>query len=145
MWRMLWQALFHGRYGFDEFSRFLLISGLGLQFIALFLPAVEWLNLLRLAGLALIIWALFRMFSRNLAARQAEARRFNFMRQDWRNRLQNLRQAWPRLWNGQWWREHRTYKYLRCPRCAARLRVPRGKGRIIITCTRCKHKIESKT
>ena len=142
---MLWQALFLGRYGFDELSRLLLVSGLGIQFIALFLPGSEWLNLLRLAGLALIGWAVFRMFSRNLPARQTEARRFAFWLQSWRNRLQSWKKTWPRIWNGQWWRERRIYKYLRCPHCAARLRVPRGKGRIIITCSRCKHKIASKT
>ena len=145
MWRMLWQALFIGRYGFDSLSRLLLVSGLSLQLIALFLPLVWWLNTPRWAGLALIGWACFRMLSRNLPARQAEARRFTFWRQSWQKRWQSLRRLGPRLMNGEWWRDCRRYKYLRCPRCAARLRVPRGKGRIIATCPRCQHKMPSKT
>ena len=35
------------------------------------------------------------------------------------------------------WAEFRQYKYLICPQCTQRLRVPRGKGRLRVTCTRC--------
>lgn len=35
------------------------------------------------------------------------------------------------------WSELKQYKYFICPQCAKRLRVPRGKGKIRVTCTHC--------
>ena len=39
----------------------------------------------------------------------------------------------------------RQYKYLLCPQCTQRLRVPRGKGRIRVTCTNCGNVFETKS
>lgn len=39
-------------------------------------------------------------------------------------------------------KEHRIYK---CPNCKTYLRVPRGKGKILITCNNCGHKLNKKT
>lgn len=142
---MLLQRLFYGRYGFDALGRVLLILGLSLLFIAVMAGRFGWALFVRLAAYLVLALALVRMFSRNLPARQAEARRFQYFGQNLRKRTANFRRNWPRFWNGEWWREKRRYKYLRCPRCAARLRVPRGKGKLIITCPRCKHKIEGKS
>lgn len=43
------------------------------------------------------------------------------------------------------WAELRQYKYFICPQCAQRLRVPRGKGRLRVTCTRCGNMFEIKS
>ena len=43
------------------------------------------------------------------------------------------------------WSEMRQYKYLLCPQCTQRLRVPRGKGRIRVTCTNCGNVFETKS
>ena len=43
------------------------------------------------------------------------------------------------------WSEIKHYKYLICPQCTQRLRVPRGKGRLIVTCTRCGNRFETKS
>jgi uncharacterized membrane protein len=43
------------------------------------------------------------------------------------------------------WSEIKQYKYLICPQCTQRLRVPRGKGRIRVTCTRCGNVFETKS
>ena len=43
------------------------------------------------------------------------------------------------------WQDHRRYKYFLCPQCAQRLRVPRGKGKIRITCTHCGNKFDAKS
>ncbi len=45
----------------------------------------------------------------------------------------------------QQWREYRTYRYLICPQCSQRLRVPRGKGRIRVTCTKCRNQFIAKS
>jgi hypothetical protein len=41
--------------------------------------------------------------------------------------------------------ELKQYKYLICPQCAQRLRVPRGKGRIRVTCTNCGNVFETRS
>lgn len=38
--------------------------------------------------------------------------------------------------------EHKVYK---CPNCKQALRVPRGKGKILITCSQCGHQFTKKT
>ena len=43
------------------------------------------------------------------------------------------------------WSEIRQYKYFICPQCTQRLRVPRGKGHLRVTCTRCHHVFETKS
>lgn len=43
------------------------------------------------------------------------------------------------------WNEIKHYKYLICPQCTQRLRVPRGKGRLRVTCTRCGNKFETRS
>ena len=47
-------------------------------------------------------------------------------------------------WKRQW-REYRTYRYLICPQCSQRLRVPRGKGKIRVTCTKCRNQFIAKS
>ena len=47
-------------------------------------------------------------------------------------------------WKRQW-QEYRTYRYLICPQCSQRLRVPRGKGKIRVTCTKCKNQFVAKS
>lgn len=43
------------------------------------------------------------------------------------------------------WSEIRQYKYFICPQCTQRLRVPRGKGKLRVTCTRCGNVFETKS
>jgi len=47
-------------------------------------------------------------------------------------------------WKRQW-REYRNYRFLICPQCAQRLRVPRGKGKIRVTCTKCRNQFIAKS
>ncbi len=47
-------------------------------------------------------------------------------------------------WKRQW-REYRAYRYLICPQCSQRLRVPRGKGKIRVTCTKCRNQFIAKS
>lgn len=47
-------------------------------------------------------------------------------------------------WKRQW-HEYRTYRFLICPQCSQRLRVPRGKGKIRVTCTKCRNQFIAKS
>ena len=39
----------------------------------------------------------------------------------------------------------REHRYFDCPKCRQLVRVPRGKGKIAITCPRCREKFVKKT
>ena len=117
------QRFMHGRYGNDQLNIFLVVLYLILYLVyalTSFAP-IYWV------ATVLIFWALFRLFSRNLAKRREENQKF-------------LRKADPFL---RWYRLHRTmmrdkeHRYFKCPNCGQHLRVPRGKGKITVSCRGC--------
>lgn len=113
-----------GRYGMDELSTAMSIGALAL----LLLACVPKLRVLYLPALLLWGWALFRCYSRNLEKRQGE--RASYLR------LKGRIRSWFQV-KGKAWRERKTHRYYRCKQCHAVLRVPKGKGKIRITCPQC--------
>ncbi len=113
-----------GRYGTDRLNMSILGVSLILCLTALFIrnPAVN--LVISLISNALLIWALFRTFSRNTYRRYLENSRF----------LQTIEQI-----------KDRKHRYFNCPKCHQRIRVPRGKGKISITCPKCREKFVKKT
>ena len=113
-----------GRYGTDKLNMVILSAGLAACLVSAFVDSVK-VNLL-LTGISygLMIWALYRSFSRNTYKRYQENRKFL--------------QFFDRLKD----REHRYYD---CPKCRQVVRVPRGKGKIAITCPKCKERFVKKT
>ena len=113
-----------GRYGTDKLNMVLLTAGLICSLVGLFIR-LPLLNLLcMLLSYVLLGISIFRTFSRNTYKRYQENRRF-FL---WKQKLTD--------------RQHRYYN---CPRCRQQVRVPRGKGKISITCPKCKEKFVKKT
>lgn len=113
-----------GRYGTDKLNISILACGVLCALLSMFLR-VPILNLaLTLLSYALMIWAIFRMLSRNTYKRYQENRRYLRL-------LERMKD-----------REHRYYD---CPRCRQVVRVPRGKGKISITCPKCAEKFIRKT
>lgn len=112
-----------GRYGFDQLSGFLCIVSLILVVLG------AWLSgFLYWVGLALLIWCYFRIFSRNVQKRYAENMKYLAVQnqvKDWLAR-RKLR-----------FDQRKTYRYFQCPHCRQSIRVPRGRGRIAITCPKC--------
>lgn len=114
-----------GRYGTDKLNMALLITGLVMSIVSAFSGGIPLLQLVCwLGSYGLMFWALFRCFSRNTYKRYQENRRYL-------NLLSRLKD-----------REHRYYS---CPRCRQSVRVPRGKGKIAITCPKCREKFVKKT
>ena len=93
-------------------------------------------TILSTASLLLMVWILFRMFSRNLPKRRKENAWF-------------LRKIYNPLRSGSRNRRMRSmdkeHKYFTCPNCRTVCRVPRGKGKIIITCPKCGGSIHGKS
>lgn len=125
------QRLMLGRNGADEFSLALLIAGLALSFLG----SAFGLAILDLVGMAAYIYALFRMFSRNVNRRAAENHRFLSL---YTRARDSVKQFFVRLKN------MRSYKYFKCPQCHARLKLPRKVGEVTITCGKCKHSFKQK-
>jgi len=120
-----------GRYGIDNLGHEMVIAALVMTVIG----ALTRFSLLTLLADALILLALFRMFSKNRYKRAAE-------NTDYLQRTQKVRKAMTewlnRVKNG------KKYRYFTCPQCKKRLRVPRGVGKITITCRDCGAKFDKK-
>lgn len=142
----------------DELNRAMLISALVLSILGMFLSSVGGWPRIVFTGLgaAVLILMVVRMTSKNTAKRYQENMMFltisNEVR-DWFKRTfrmkgastQNYTQRAKRARKNPSWSEMRQYKYLICPQCAQRLRVPRGKGRIRVTCTNCRNIFEARS
>ena len=121
-----------GRNGVDQLARFVSYVALALIVLNLFLRLwVLWL--LTLAALA---YSYFRMFSRNVYRRREENGKFL----QWQYRVTSGARGWLDRW-----KQRREFVFFRCPDCRAMLRLPRGKGRIRVTCRKCGNAFERKT
>ena len=125
------QRFMYGRYGNDQLNLFLL----GVYFVLFLLAAITDLELFALLSELCLLLALFRLLSRNLPKRREENTRF-------------MKKATPVL---QWLHlqknihKDKEHRYFRCPNCGQQLRVPRGKGKITVTCRSCKASFQEKS
>ena len=113
-----------GRYGTDKLTTWSLVTALILNLVSMFIHFWIANLVLTVCSYSLMVWAIFRTFSRNTYKRYRENRRFLMM-------LDRVKD-----------RQHRYYD---CPKCRQLVRVPRGKGKILITCPKCKEKFQKKT
>ncbi len=125
------QRFMYGRNGVDLLSRDLNILGLIFMVADLFLHSY----VLYVLGLVCFFIAVFRSLSRNIAKRAAENSRYFNMR----NRVKNWFVA-----KRQEFVDRKVYRYFRCATCNQRLRVPKGRGKIEITCPKCKSRFIKK-
>ncbi len=126
------QRFMQGRYGADELSRFLTTLGLILIVVNLFFRNV----ILSYVVLAILIYCYYRMFSRNYSRRYAENQKYL----TWRNRLK----SGPSRWRSEM-EQRKIYHIYRCPSCRQKIRVPKGKGKIIVTCPKCHTEFQRKS
>lgn len=121
-----------GRYGTDEFSKFLLGSSVALMVLNLFLR----LGLLNTVVMVLLVYVYFRMFSKNIQKRYEENRRY----------LQLKGKVFGRFEKEKRMAEDRKVNHIyKCPTCKQKIRVPRGKGKICITCPKCRTEFTKKS
>ena len=113
-----------GRYGTDKLNMVILSAGLAACLVSAFVDSVKVNLLLTGVSYGLMIWALYRSFSRNTYKRYQENRKFL--------------QFFDRV-------KDRDHRYFDCPKCRQVVRVPRGKGKIAITCPKCKERFVKKT
>ncbi len=110
-----------GRYGTDGLNQFLSIASLVLLLIAI----ISRVSLFTYLGAALLIFCYYRTFSRNISKRTEENYKFYTLKDRVDNKFKGLKEQWA---------NRKVYHYYRCPQCRQKLRVPRGRGRIQISC-----------
>ena len=113
-----------GRYGTDGLNQFLSIASLVLLLIAI----VSRISLFTWLSAAPLLFCCYRTFSRNISKRTEENYKFYTLKDRVGNKFRGLKDQWA---------NRKLYHYYRCPKCRQKLRVPRGRGRIQISCPRC--------
>ena len=121
-----------GRYGADQLSRFMLAVVIVCLVLNLF---TRW-RFPYVFSLVILGVCYYRMFSRNYAKSSEENRRYLEATQNIRGwfakRKLRIKQS----------KDFHIYK---CPSCGQKIRIPRGKGKICITCPKCRHEFEKKS
>jgi hypothetical protein len=112
-----------GRYGIDDFSKFLL----GVAIVCWLINALVGSKILYSWGLLLVFYTYYRMFSRNIQKRYQENQKFLSVKNKLFSKFKFNKTPKDSM--------HHIYK---CPTCRQKIRIPKGKGRICITCPKCK-------
>ena len=113
-----------GRYGTDQLGRFTMGISAACLILYMFL---HW-NILYVLTLAGLVWYYMRAMSRNHSKRYNENLRFLQMKNQVFGRFRSVRTEWE---------QRKIYRFYSCPGCHQKVRVPRGHGKISITCPRC--------
>jgi len=128
----------YGRNGMDQLNRALfwvyialwlagsILSVIGLDVLSAIFNVVLYV---------LLVVIVFRMFSKNLYKRREENSKF--LQKTWKIRSQ--------IGGAKGRHADKDHKYFTCKQCKTICRVPVGKGKIIITCPKCRAQIEAKT
>ena len=119
-----------GRYGVDELSRFTMGVALALIILTMFVNIVNRSvgSVLDFLGIAAIVYAYFRIFSRNIQQRYAENQKYLQMTSKLRLRFNKEKNLM---------KQRKTHHIYACPGCGQKIRIPRGKGKIEIECPKC--------
>lgn len=114
----------YGRYGADQLSKLYL----GLAIVFLVLNLLTGLGIFYLAGMAVLIYGMYRSFSKNTAKMSAQNQKYLNWRYQRAVKYSNAKKHWA---------QRKEYRFFSCPGCRQKVRVPRGKGKIAITCPKC--------
>ena len=120
-----------GRYGMDELSR----ASTWIALALIILSSLTGLNILNTLAVVLMIWSIFRTYSKNIYKRREE-------RDNWL-RMTGSAKSWFSLQKRKW-KDRKDYRYFCCKQCKSVMRVPKGKGTVIIRCRKCHSEITKK-
>lgn len=121
-----------GRYGLDEFGMFLLALGVIITLISSFTKN----NILYLISLIILVIYAYRIFSKNFKRRYKENALFVLLKDKIIGFFYKIK------YNHN---QRKIYRIFKCPSCKQKVRVPKGKGNITITCPKCKTEFKKKS
>lgn len=113
-----------GRYGGDSLSKFMLGTAVVLLVFAMGFRN----NFLNTLACLLVLLCYFRMFSRNYQKRAEENQKFLELKGKAATFLKREKE---------YFEQRKTHHIYKCPSCKQKIRVPKGKGKICITCPKC--------
>lgn len=116
-----------GRYGYDELSKALLIVSI----LFTLLSGVRGLGILRILGTATLIVVMARVFSKDFRKNSLLNQKYLMSKNKLVKKYQGIIQRFS---------QRKEFRFYSCPACSQKIRVPRGKGKITITCPKCDHK-----
>ena len=123
--RQKFQQFMMGRYGVDSFSKFMLGVALGLVVLDIFIDN----RILTSWFYVLVIYSYYRMFSKNYQKRYQENMKFLQIKNKITAKFKSEKDLM---------KQRKTHHIYKCTTCSQKIRIPRGKGRICITCPKCK-------
>ena len=122
------QRFMYGRYGADELSKVMVWGVLVCFIVTIFTSG--WVDtLFNVLGWVLLIFGYFRMFSKNHSKRWAENQKFLSLKYQILGKV-NRQKGYQA--------QKKTHRIYKCPGCGQKIRVPKGKGKIEISCPKCR-------
>ncbi len=115
----------YGRYGIDRLTQVLI----GLTCIITFIGTIFHSGILVTLSYVPLLYAIYRTMSRDIQKRANENQKFMAVIHKLLGR----------------WKGSKTHRYYQCPSCRQTIRVPKGKGKIMITCPKCKTEFMKRT
>lgn len=120
-----------GRYGIDQLNSFLMIVCVICFIVNMFIGSI----ILTFIAYGTWLFVIFRMFSKNIYARDRENDKYlNFF---------SPLSRWLKLKLMS--KQDPSNKYFSCPKCKQMVRVPKGHGTVVVTCPNCQNKFEKRT
>lgn len=117
------QRFMWGRYGNDRFNQFLMIVAIFFLMLSMFGG-----HILYLLSLVLMVYAYYRMLSKQIAKRTAENQWYLQKEMKIQSILYCKKNEFA---------QRKDFRIYKCPSCRQKLRVPRGRGKIAIRCRKC--------
>ena len=127
-----WNRFMSGRYGADELGRFLL----GAAVVLLVINTFARNSVLSLITALLLVYSYIRMLAKDYAARSRENQKYRELKNKiffFADREKSCAQ------------DRKENHIYRCPKCSQKIRIPRGKGKIMVTCPKCGHEFMRKS
>lgn len=125
------QRFMVGRYGMDNLNK--LISWIAIIFCFLSFFRIPLMNFLTIVFITLFY---YRAFSRNIYKRAAENTKYLMKTNCIRSYIYRKKE---------YIRMRKTHHIYKCPDCKQRIKIPKGKGKIMVTCPKCKREFKKKS
>lgn len=120
------------RYGGNQLSLVLFILSITLQLIG----QISKIKIFYIFSYVPLGIGIYRILSKNVQKRRMENYKFSIFLSPVYKKYNSLKN---RI------KTSKEYKYFRCPNCKQLLRIPRGKGKVKINCSKCNHTFEKRS